>query len=61
MASYPSFGCLTYGRDSPNTESIEGMQKAFLMTNTLMMLRMMKMMVMRRKINVFDTSTLRLS
>ena len=49
-----------YGRDSPQTESIEGRQKRFLMTNALMMLRMMKMMMRRKKINVFEIPTLRL-
>ena len=49
-----------YGRDSPQTESIEGRQKRLLMTNALKMLRMIKMMRRRKKINVFEISTLRL-
>ena len=49
-----------YARDSPQTESLEGRQKRFLMTNALMVLRMMKMMMRRKNINVFEMSTLRL-
>lgn len=42
------------------TATIVSRKKRFLMTNALMMLRMMVMMMRRKKINVFETSTLRL-
>ena len=65
-ANYPLVLALRMALNAPicaafATATIVPRKKRFLRKNALMMLRMMIMMMMRRKkINVFETSTLRL-
>ena len=64
-ANYPPVLALRMALNAPicdalATATILPRKKSFFMTNALMMLRMMMMMMRRKKINVFETSTLRL-